>query len=342
MPPSRRGLRGVGTGSQRLRWAAWALALIGAWLLGAFTGPQGLEAPGASWTAPPWNDAQWRAIVWEVRLPRGVGSALVGALLGLAGALAQGLFRNPLADPHLLGSASGASLAMVLAVATGLVSGQASDAARWSLTAWAFFGALGGVVLTLVLARGAVHTLRLLLAGVVVGVVLGALTQWLMLWSADAWRTLQAFSLGNTALLGWPACAALAMALALASGVGWFCAAALDALALGDDAARSLGLPLPALRLVLVAVLAWATAAAVAQTGLVAFVGLAAPHLVRGLCGGRHRLLLPAATLAGALLMTVADVLCRWAMPPQELPVGLLTSVLGGCYLLWRLHRETA
>lgn len=307
-------------------------------LLGLGMGAEGWQAP---WQA--WGDAGQRAIVWDIRAPRTLGAFLVGALLGLGGAVAQGLFRNPLAEPHLLGSASGAGLSMALALAAGGAWGWlpgGNDAAvasglgaRLSLTALAFVGALGGVLLTLLLARGAAHTLRLLLAGVVVGVVLGALTQWLMLWSAEAWRAMQAFMLGNTALLGWDACALMAGVWALTLPLALALSRVLDALALGEDTARSLGVPLGLARGVLVAV---------AQAGLVAFVGLAAPHLVRGISGGRHRVLLWAASAMGGVLMLVSDVLARGLLPPQELPVGVLTAVLGGLYLLVLLHRRPA
>jgi len=307
-------------------------------LLGLGMGAEGWQAP---WQA--WADAGQRAIVLDIRAPRTLGAFLVGALLGLGGAVAQGLFRNPLAEPHLLGSASGAGLSMAVALALGAGgAGLGGLGVRLGLTALAFVGAVGGVVLTLLLARGAAHTMRLLLAGVVVGVVLGALTQWLMLWSAEAWRTMQAFMLGNTALLGWDACALMAAVWAITLPLALALSRALDALALGEDTARSLGVPLGLARGVLVCVLAAVTAAAVAQAGLIAFVGLVAPHLVRAASGGRHRVLLWAASAMGGVLMLVSDVLARGLLPPQELPVGVLTAVLGGVYLLVLLHRRAA
>lgn len=301
---------------------------------------------GSSGWHPVWalaHDEVLRQVVWDIRAPRTLGAGLAGALLGLAGALAQGLFRNPLAEPYLLGSASGAALCMALALTLGagwLDSGGAW--ARLGLTGAAFFGALGGVALALVLSGGAVHTLRLLLAGVVVGFVLGAFTQLLMVWSPVAWRTMQAFMLGNTALLGWSSCGVMAGVLALALSVAMVLARVLDALSLGEDTARVLGVPLGLTRGALVAALALATAAAVAQAGLIAFVGLVAPHLVRGWAGARHAVRLPAAALAGAVLLMAADVMARTWLAPQELPVGVLTAVLGGVYLLWVLHRRRA
>lgn len=307
------------------------LALIMLCGLGALVGAQGWQ-----WPRWPADDPAWWAVVCDIRLPRSVGAAVVGALLGLSGAIAQGLFRNPLAEPHLLGSAAGAGLIMSAALALGWVTGDAG--LRLGLSSLAFVGALGGVVLTLVLARGAAHTFRLLLAGVVVGVVLGAFTQWIMLGSAQAWRAMQAFMLGNTALLGWSAVVMMLTVLMLGLAVALLLSSVLDALSLGEDTARSLGVPLGASRVALVAVLAACTAAAAAQAGLIAFVGLVAPHLVRRWDGGRHRVRLVAATLMGATLLLAADLLSRGILPPQDVPVGVLTAVLGGSYLLWRLH----
>lgn len=286
-------------------------------------------------------DPVWLSLVWDIRAPRTLGSFLVGCLLGLAGAVAQGLFRNPLAEPYLLGSSAGAALLMALALTVG--SSWVVSSTWWTqvgLTGVAFVGAMAGVWLTLILARGAVHTMRLLLCGVVVGVVLGALTQLLMVWSAETWRTMQAFMLGNTALLGWPSCAAMAAVLAFSLPVALFLSRVLDALSLGEDAARTLGVPLGLARAALVGVLALACAGAVAQAGLVAFVGLVAPHLVRPWCGAQHRTLLWHASLMGGVLLLAADVLSRWVLAPQELPVGVLTAVMGGVYLLALIQRR--
>jgi iron complex transport system permease protein len=283
-------------------------------------------------------------IVGQIRAPRTLGAWLAGALLGLAGALAQGLFRNPLADPFLLGSASGASLAVVIVLAAGASSSAVlADAGVLSglgLVGAAFAGALGGVLLTLVLARGAQHSLRLLLAGVVVGVVLSAASDLLTLAVPEALRGRQVFMLGSTGFLGWQACALMAGGLALSLPLAWRLSRLLDALVLGEDSARSLGLALSRLRLLLVALLAAATGLAVSQTGLVAFVGLAAPHLVRRYAPGTHAFTLLASSAAGAVLLLAADVAARGLVAPQELPVGLLTAVFGGIYLLWLLHRR--
>jgi len=282
-------------------------------------------------------------ILWEIRLPRSLGAWWAGALLGMAGAMSQGLFRNPLADPYLLGSASGAGLAVAIALAlTGISPQTSSLLAHVGLTGIAFVGTLVGVGLTLILARGVEQTLRLLLAGVVVGVVLNALTGLATLWAPDILRAMQAFLLGNTGLLGWSSVTVMTGCGAAAVVIGLLASPALDALTLGEATAASLGMRMGLMRLLLIFAFALATGAAVAQTGIVAFVGLVAPHLVRSLCPMLHgRLILMSAAAGGALLL-IADVVARGLMRPQELPVGLVTALLGGIYLLVLMHRRGA
>ncbi|WP_457443717.1 FecCD family ABC transporter permease [Roseateles sp. P5_E4] len=289
------------------------------------------------------GDDSMGIILWEIRLPRSLGAWWAGALLGMAGAMSQGLFRNPLADPYLLGSASGAGLAVAIALAlTGISPQTSSLLAHVGLTGIAFVGTLVGVGLTLILARGVEQTLRLLLAGVVVGVVLNALTGLATLWAPDILRAMQAFLLGNTGLLGWSSVTVMTASGIAALVIGLLASPALDALTLGEATAASLGVRMGLMRLLLILAFALATGAAVAQTGIVAFVGLVAPHLVRSLCPMLHgRLILMSAAAGGALLL-VADVIARGLMRPQELPVGLVTALLGGVYLLVLMHRRGA
>ncbi|MGC1172471.1 MAG: iron ABC transporter permease [Polaromonas sp.] len=313
------------------------LASVALLLLGVSVGSTGFES-----VRNMLDDAQALQIVREIRLPRTVGAWLAGALLGLAGAVAQGLFRNPLADPYLLGSASGASLGVAGAMALFGVSPLAMHwLARIGLTGAAFVGAVLAVLLTLLLAKGVQHTLRLLLAGVIVGVVLGAFTSLILLLTPEIMQAMQSFMLGSTGFVGWSACAVMAAVLGASTLAAWMMSHVLDGLALGESTAQSLGLRLAQMRVALVAVLALATGTAVAQTGLIAFVGLAAPHLVRSVVKTTHGRLIVLASLMGAVLLTAADTLARWLVAPQELPVGVLTAVLGGGYLLWLMHRHT-
>ncbi|MES2510508.1 MAG: iron ABC transporter permease [Pseudomonadota bacterium] len=313
------------------------LASAALMLLGVTVGSTGFES-----VLNMQHDPQALQIVREIRLPRTAGAWLAGGLLGLAGAVAQGLFRNPLADPYLLGSASGASLGVACAMVLFGVSPLATHwVARIGLTGAAFIGAVGAVLLTLLLAKGVQHTLRLLLAGVVVGVVLGALSSLILLLTPDIMQAMQSFMLGSTAFVGWTACIVMALTFLVSLVAAWMMSHVLDGLALGESTAQSLGLRLPQMRAALVAVLALATGSAVAQTGLIAFVGLAAPHLVRSVVKTTHGKLILLSSLMGATLLTAADILARWLIAPQELPVGVLTAVLGGGYLLWLMHKNT-
>jgi iron complex transport system permease protein len=282
------------------------------------------------------------AILWEIRLPRTLGAWLAGALLGLAGAVAQGLFRNPLADPYLLGSATGAAFGVAVCLVVIGISPLAAPTwlAHWGLTLAGFVGAVAAVLVTLALAQGVQHTLRLLLSGVVVGMVFGALSALVMFWDPDIMRAMQAFLLGTTGFLGWGSAALLAIVLAASTVAALAFSRALDALALGEVTAASLGVALTPVRVVLVIAMALATGAAVAQVGLIAFIGLVAPHLMRSLAKPTHRWLLPLSALGGGVLLLAADVLARWLMAPKEIPVGVLTAVLGGGYLIWLMQRR--
>ena len=222
----------------------------------------------------------------------------------------------------------------------GMASGQ--WLLRMGLVSAGFAGALIGVSLTLVLAGGGRRPTVLLLAGVVVGVLLGAIANLMMLVSPEALRGGQAFMLGSTGFLGWHALAPLAVVLFISLPIAVRYSRALDALVLGEATAQSLGVAVPRVRLLLVALMALCTGTAVAETGLVAFVGLVAPHLVRRSVIVTHGGLLVLATLAGGVLLLGADVVARSVLAPQELPVGLLTTILGGMYLLVLLHRRAA
>ena len=313
-------------GRLALQLSLLLLLLIG---LGALVGSEGFA----------WSQVQADAsLIADIRLPRTLGACLAGALLGLAGALAQGLFRNPLSDPYLLGSASGASLG----VAIGMVLLSQLNMSPWfmriGITGMAFMGAWVAVALALVLSWGVQHTLRLLLAGVVVGVVFGAMASLLLVMFPQIQGSVQSFMLGSTAYVSWSACGLMLGVLSVSWVVSVAASPLLDGLALGESTALSLGLPVKSLRWLMLAVLALCTAAAVAQTGLIAFVGLVAPHLVRARLRTTFALSAVLSALMGGVLLCGADILARLLMAPQELPVGVLTGVLGGGYLLWRLQ----
>lgn len=288
-------------------------------------------------------------IVTDLRLPRVLGAMGVGAALGLAGAAFQGLFRNPLADPYLMGSASGAAFGVTLAVSlAGTLSAAYSSSQVFAalpgyVTLFAFAGAVLAVAVTLVLSGGASRTHDLILAGVVVGAVLTGLTTYLMLKDADRIRAVMAYTLGNLSFLGWDGVRAMALYLLLSLPFLWILGRTLNALSLGEETARSLGLPLWGLKLLVISLATLLTATSVAYAGIIGFVGLVAPHALRRLVGGDYRVLLPASALGGAVLLTFADLLARVLTRPAELPVGVVTTMLGGpffLYLLWRGRRN--
>lgn len=305
---------------------AMSLILIA---LGCFFGSTGVN----------WNFTEVDPIIlYEIRLPRSIGAYLAGALLGLAGAIAQGLFRNPLADPYLLGSASGALLGVGIILCLSYA-GEHSLATLIGMNGGAFAGALLGVLAALLLAGGYKSSLRLLLSGVVIGVIFSAANALLTFVRPDLYQSLQSFMLGNTSLINWNATVLMALALCLCVPITLLLSPVLSALSLGENTARTLGLPLDLLRLLLIGVLALATGFAVAQTGLIAFVGLAAPHLVRHLSGGRQRTQLLLSTISGGILLLGSDLLAKSIFAPLEIPVGIVTAVLGGGYLLFLLRR---
>jgi len=294
-----------------------------------------LGSIGASWNMA----GSDQTVLFDIRLPRSLGAYLAGALLGLAGGIAQSLFRNPLADPYLLGSASGALLGVGSILCFAYLGNSWLDII--GLNGGAFLGALIGVLASLLLAGGYKSSLRLLLSGVVISVILGAANSLFTFIRPDLFQSIQSFMLGNTTLLSWSGVAVMAIALVICLLITLIISPVLDALSLGENTARTLGLPLDQLRLVLIGILALATGCAVAQTGLVAFVGLAAPHLVRTLSGGRQRVQILFSCLGGGILLLSSDLIARTLFAPIEIPVGVVTAVLGGLYLLALLRRTS-
>ena len=316
-----------------------SLVLALAVVVGACAGHD-WASPADLWHALSGDQALRSRLLFEWRMPRVLASALVGALLGLGGTIFQAVFRNPLAEPYLLGSAGGAALGATVALLVPLLVPQS-----YALPVLAFAGAWGATMLVIGISRvaGAVDAAGLLLAGVAVAAILGALRSFLMLALSDDTVNLQvvlSWVLGGVQTPTWAglgvllaisaACLALAMALARR----------LDVLGLGETMAIAFGLDVN--RFVAVAVLAGSlvVAAAVAYGGLVAFVGLAAPHIARWLVGPIHRPLLPASALVGAIIVTVADAIARAALPPAEVPLGLVTAVAGGPFFIVLLSRR--
>ncbi|HJU01895.1 MAG TPA: iron ABC transporter permease [Actinomycetes bacterium] len=271
---------------------------------------------------------QEAAILWELRLPRVVLGGLVGAMLAMAGAAYQGVFRNPLADPYLLGAAAGAGLGATLAIAYG------PDTSGWPvdlLPLAAFAGAVGGVAAAYALGRsgGARTATTLILSGVAVAAFLTAVQTYVQQRQSETLREVYGWILGRLTTAGWRE-VALVLPYALVSAVAIVAhRRLLDVLAVGDDEATSLGLNAAQVRLVVVGAATLATAAAVAVSGLIGFVGIIVPHTVRLLAGTSYRRLLPLSLVGGAAFLILADLVARTVTAPAELPIGVVTAFFG-------------
>jgi iron complex transport system permease protein len=320
-------------------WFGLAAILVLALVVAACAG-HAWASPADLWRALAGDEALRSRLLVEWRLPRVVAAGFVGALLGLGGTIYQGVFRNPLAEPYLLGSAGGAALGATVALLVPLAVPQS-----WLLPMLAFAGAWGATMLVIGISRvaGAVDAAGLLLAGVAVAAILGALRSFLMLALSDETVSLQivlSWVLGGIQTPTWWVLGLLALISLGCLGLTMLLATRLDVLGLGETMALSFGLDVR--RFIAVAVLAGSVvvAAAVAFGGLVAFVGLAAPHIARWLVGPLHKPLLPASALVGAIVVTLADAIARAALPPAEIPLGLVTAVAGGPFFILLLARR--
>jgi len=270
------------------------------------------------------------AIVWELRVPRAVLGSLVGATLAMAGAAYQGVFRNPLADPYLLGVAAGAGLGATLAIVT-------VGSGSLLVPVAAFAGALAAVAATYALgaAGGGRRTgTTLILAGVAVAAFLTAVQTFVQQRNADTIREVYAWILGRLGTTGWGDVALVAPYAILSMVVILLHRRLLDVLAVGEDEARSLGVRPERVRAVVVVAATLGTAGAVAAGGLIGFVGIVVPHAVRLIVGSSYRVILPLTVLGGAAFLTIADVIARTAVSPSEIPIGVVTAFVGGPFFV--------
>ena len=280
----------------------------------------------------------FRTILLDIRLPRTILIALVGAALAGSGATYQGLFRNPLADPYLIGVASGAGLGAVLAMSI-----------RWPYTALglmavpmaAFIASLLTVFLVYMFAHvgGSVPTTNLILAGVAVSSFATSLTSFLMLRSTGELRRAIGWLLGGVSLIGWNVTLALIPYLAIGLTILVLSGYALNLLQFGNDQAAQMGLDVRRAKLIIIVAASLVTAAAVSFAGIIGFIGLIVPHVVRMWWGVDYRRLIPLSILGGASALLMADILARVVMAPQELPVGIITALAGAPFFLWILRR---
>jgi len=284
-----------------------------------------------------WPDS-FDAIVWLVRLPHTLLIAITGAALAASGAAYQGLFRNPLADPYLIGVASGAGLGAVGAMA---LRGTGDMFGYYLIPIGAFLGALITVLVVYALARvdGIVPLTTLILAGVAIGTFASALTSFMMLRSDDQIYRAISFLLGGSTMTGWrPVLAAIPYML-LGMGMLMLSGHVLNVLQFGEEQAQQLGLSVERAKIFVIITASLTTAVAVAFSGVIGFIGLIVPHVVRIIWGADYRKLIPLSLIGGASTLLLADMLARILLAPQTLPVGIVTALAGTPFFLWILRR---
>jgi len=317
-------------------FALLAVALVVSATAGILVGAVSI-APGDVLSALLGAEGTNGTIIRELRLPRVLGAALVGGALAASGALLQGMLRNPLADPFVTGTSAGASLGAVLAVALGLEPVIVPLAA--------FAGALGAIVLVWRLARlgGRTTVLTVLLAGVVLTSFAGALVTFILVSSdrlALRLRAVLGWLQGGISVISWSELAVVAVVVAIGVVGAVLLAPRVDAYAFGEETAAALGVDLDRTTAAVLATTALLTGAAVAIAGLIGFVGLVIPHALRFLLGATHRRLIIASIPAGAITLVLADLGARTALAPAELPVGVITGIVGAPFFLALLVRS--
>ncbi|MBT2508140.1 iron ABC transporter permease [Streptomyces sp. ISL-98] len=318
--------------------ALLAVAAVAGLVLGSVRIPVGQVLEIITGGAGP---GPYRTIVLDVRLPRVLLGAVVGAGLAVIGTVLQALVRNRLADPFLLGVSSGASVGAVSVIVLGIGAGVATTV---TIPLAAFAGALASLVLVYGLARGggAMTTGRLILAGVAVSYILSALTSLIMVTSAraDHLQEVLYWTLGGLGSARWGLLALPATVLAVGTAALVTLARPLDLLLVGEEGATVLGLDTARFRAAVFVLASLLTAVLVAYSGAIGFVGLMVPHAARMMVGAGHRRLLPVAALGGAVFLVVADLAARTVAAPQDIPVGVLTALTGGPFFLWMLRRR--
>ena len=277
-------------------------------------------------------------ILLQIRLPHTILILITGAALGGSGAAYQGLFRNPLADPYLIGTASGAGLGAIIAMA---IQWPSSLFGFYTVPVGAFIGAFLAIAIVYMLAynKGSASTSMLILAGVAVGSFATALTSYLMLRSEGELRRTIAWLLGGSTLSGWDPVLAAIPYIALGLGLLVYFSHALNVLQFGEQQAQQLGLPVTRVKSAVIIGASLATAAAISFSGIIGFIGLIIPHTVRFLWGPDHRILIPLSIIGGASLLLSADLIARRLLAPQTLPVGVITALIGAPFFLWILRR---
>jgi iron complex transport system permease protein len=286
---------------------------------------------------PDWSGGR-EAIVWDIRFPRALLACLVGAGLAIVGASLQAVTRNPLADPHLLGISAGGAFGAILALLhTGLFIGLLT------VPLMAFLGALGATLIVLGVSQFAAATSadRLVLAGVAVSfIVMSGANVLIFLGDPRAVHTVVFWMLGGLGLAQWSQLVYPLIVLVVCGAYLWANAGNLNAMTVGDESASTLGIPVGRFRLTVFVVGAMITGVMVAFSGIIGFVGLMIPHIVRLIVGGDYRRVLPVSALCGAIFLLWADIFARTVMAPDDIPIGIVTGLIGGVFFVWLLRRN--
>ncbi len=320
---------------KRRRFWAWliiAMSLFFSFLLALSVGPARLSF---------WEmSAMDRIILWNLRFPRSLSAFFVGGGLALSGAIFQGLFRNPLADSYLLGISSGASLGAAVALVLGLSSPLANFSA---VTVFSFAGSLLALALVFYFGsrKGQVSVFRLLLAGLGVGLFISSLVAVLMLMAEEQLKALIFFFLGGFSTSGWDTAWISLACVPLGVITAWFFARELNVLLLGEETAKSSGIHTIRIQLLYAVLAAFLTSISVSVAGLIGFVGLIIPHMIRITLGTDHRTLFPLTFFAGGVFLVLCDTVAKTVVAPAELPVGIVTSLIGVPIFLYLLRKET-
>lgn len=349
----------LGLTASRRRTVAWTAALAGALLvtliMGVGVGPVQVRPSdsvriiahhltGTPLDLTPGSDlSRYDAVIWTIRAPRAVLGTVAGAGLAVAGLVLQTTVRNILADPYVLGVNSGASVGAAAAILTGVGAGFGDYALQTS----AFLGAVVASLVVFGVARsgGRLTSTRLVMSGVAVGYALSALTSFMIFASdsAESSRSVMFWLLGSLGLASWSGpLLAVVIVVLVATAVLQVVAPHLDALAAGDDTALALGVNPERLRIVLLVVSCLLVGTVVAMAGSIGFVGLVVPHLARYLVGSSHRAVIPVSALCGAILLCWADIGSRMVLAPQEIPLGIITAIVGAPFLLILVRRLNA
>ena len=323
-------------------WVVSAVAVVVALTIGVCIGPVTI-GPGhvfaeifshLPWMADSAPTSPENAIIWQIRFPRVVLAFVVGSMLASAGCAYQGTLRNPLADPYLLGISAGAGLGATVAIVV------IGTTATWVLPLACFIGAMSAVLLTYTLGRSSLtgrSSAALILAGVAVSSLLSAAQMLLQQHNVDKVREVYSWILGRLNTTGWNDVQMVIPYVLICIAVLLKYRRVLDVFAVGDEEARSMGLPVNQARAVIVTAASLGTAAVVAASGLIGFVGIIVPHTLRLIVGSSYRVLLPLSSVFGGVFLVLADVIGRTAMSPEEIPIGVITAALGAPFFLYIL-----